>query len=788
MQPADKVIQATCPNCQKQLRVPESLLGQTIRCKACAHTFEIHSRPRSAAPATNDPNRPSPPLPAGPRAPMRAPAFAPLAETPTSLQRPTVPASRPAKVASSLPSTDPASGFTSAYGAAKKHKGGAYKPGRGRATTRLVLGFGFLVFLGIAGAAVYLSQSDKPTDPEVAENVGEGNSGTSVVPGTPGAAAPKGPYPRRMLAISVNNYIFANPVSYGDSKPELERDRRDVHAVVRKVATQWKIPTDQVYELTDGAAPDITPDMEMEPVKKAPAVPKTPLPKVKGKAPPTVLTEKPKNEPKFQPNKTVRQAKATDRPPFRDVIEKTIDLFLDGCRDQDRIIVLFTGHAMEKDGQAYLIPLEGDMEEVKTLIPLKPIYEKLGQCRAQQKIVVFDICRTDPGRGAERPTVGAMSEALEKVLHTPPEGVAVWTSCSKDEQAFEEDYGSIGGSEFWGSLFLSQYFHAASKGMFARNGKLGGLSAPEDPFPIETFSEWVDQTTARLSKENYKNQQTPKFTPAKAGKTVAWNPAEKPPARFEIPAPPQGVPREQVASIFKEINLPSLKINRADVPASSADATFPFPAEAMADYLKDTVDLDGMKTNPKKYAMRLAVLDATATIRRLRVQAEANLPETIGKSQAATDAFKKFILDNQTVPAEQQADLREALTMMEAALKAQEKEKEADREKSKRWLANFDYVYAQIKIRIAYLEEYNLAMGKIRKDELPALEGDKQNGWQLSSQEKMNCTQEYKLLAAEGKEKLEGIIKAHPNTPWAMLAKREKNTRLGLSWQPRTSE
>jgi hypothetical protein len=35
---------------------------------------------------------------------------------------------------------------------------------------------------------------------------------------------------------------------------------------------------------------------------------------------------------------------------------------------------------MEKDGEAYLVPLEGEFEEIPTLIPLKPIYEKLAKC------------------------------------------------------------------------------------------------------------------------------------------------------------------------------------------------------------------------------------------------------------------------------------------------------------------------------------------------------------------------------------------------------------------------
>jgi len=781
MQPTDKVIQATCPNCQKPLRVPESLLGQTIRCKSCSHTFEIHTRPPAAL---NDPTRPTPPLPATARPPLPATARRPSAPTveplgtATGFEDPTPLPPRLARPpAQPLPAVTPSGGFTSAFGARSKHKGGAYKPGRGKYTTWLMLGFGGLALAGLIGAAVYFAGMNEPTDTDVAENPGDG-SGTSATPGS--TAAPKGPYPRRLLAISVNNYIFANPVSYGDSKPELERDRHDVHAVVRKIATQWKIPADQVYELTDGAAQESAADTDVEPTKKEPIATK-PVPKVKGKAPLTFKSETPKNQPKFSPKGPVRQAKANDRPPFRGVIEKTVDLFLDGCREQDRIIVLFTGHALEKDGKAYLVPLEGDMDEVKTLIPLEPIYKKLGQCKAQQKIVVFDICRVDPYRGAERPTVGPMSEELEKILHSPPAGVAVWTSCSKEQQAFEEDYGAAANSEFWGSLFLSQYLNAAGKGMYSKNGKAGGLSTPEDPFPIDSFSQWVTERTSVVSRENYKTQQTPKFTPASATKNVAWNPAEKPPARFEIPVPPQGVPRDQIAAIFKEINLPPRKKADASAPVSSADATFPFPVEAMADYLKDDVTAADVRANPKQYAVRLAVMEATDTIRKLGAQADADLPQTIGKTQATTDGFKKEILEKQTVPAEQQAELREAFKMMEDAAK------EMDKEKSKRWLASFDFVYAQIKIRIAYLEEYNLVMGKIRKDELPALD-DKQTGWQLSSQEKMNCSPEFRALAAEGKEKLEEIIKSHPNTPWAMLAKREKNSRLGLTWQPRTSE
>ena len=67
---------------------------------------------------------------------------------------------------------------------------------------------------------------------------------------------------------------------------------------------------------------------------------------------------------------------------------------------------LFCGHAMEKKGKTYLVPLEGDLDEVDSLIPLDWLYEKLGACKAQEKVVIFDVCRFHPERGLERPSPG----------------------------------------------------------------------------------------------------------------------------------------------------------------------------------------------------------------------------------------------------------------------------------------------------------------------------------------------------------------------------------------------
>ena len=57
--------------------------------------------------------------------------------------------------------------------------------------------------------------------------------------------------------------------------------------------------------------------------------------------------------------------------------------FLKTSRAQDRIVLLFVGHATEVEDEPYLVPLEGELTVKKTLIPLSWLYEKLAKCKAR---------------------------------------------------------------------------------------------------------------------------------------------------------------------------------------------------------------------------------------------------------------------------------------------------------------------------------------------------------------------------------------------------------------------
>jgi serine/threonine protein kinase len=168
-------------------------------------------------------------------------------------------------------------------------------------------------------------------------------------------------FPRRALAISVNNYLFANPINYGIPLA----NAHNVRTLLDRFTIGLKIRRDQIFELSDAA------------MDKAHA-------------------------------------------PMKDVMEWTIADFLSQSRPQDRIVLLLICHSVEIGDEVYLAPLEGDLSAKETLIPLSWLYDKLAACPARQKIVILDTCRLNPARGMERPAASRWApSSMPSSSHRP---------------------------------------------------------------------------------------------------------------------------------------------------------------------------------------------------------------------------------------------------------------------------------------------------------------------------------------------------------------------------------
>src|SRR5262249_17888702 len=126
-------------------------------------------------------------------------------------------------------------------------------------------------------------------------------------------------------------------------------------------------------------------------------------------------------------------------PPVKQVLEQSIKQFLATCRPQDRAVILFVGHVIELDGEGYLVPLEGDLTAKGTLVSLTWLFQRLEECKARQKVLIFDTCRFDPGRGLERSGSGPLGAKLDAQLAKPPVGVQVWSPCVTEQYSYEEE-------------------------------------------------------------------------------------------------------------------------------------------------------------------------------------------------------------------------------------------------------------------------------------------------------------------------------------------------------------
>jgi hypothetical protein len=541
-------------------------------------------------------------------------------------------------------------------------------------------------------------------------------------------------FPRRALVVSVNNYLYANPTGYG-------APGRKVHALLDRIVGALHIPPDQALELSDFSSGHLA-----------------------------KLAAKSSGQKEEQP---IAAAEASAALPLKPVIEKTISEFLETSRPQDRIILLFLGHVVEIGAEAFLVPLEGELTVKESLIPLAWLYERLERCKARQKLLIIDTCRLDPGRGLERPGSGPMKAKLDALLQKPPAGVQLWSACVEGQYSYEADGGSI---------FLDRLLDALSPKVLQK------IQHPDDPLPVELMAEEVNRKTAaeveaQIAIDGKLVKQTPRLVGQEPPDGAHYDKTEPLPPPLEIrlpPLPAGGVAKgSDVRGILQEIELPPIKIAREQIGAVAIDQLIPFSAEVLQAYRPDYGSIEEIGENPDKFPLRVKTLEAVKLLRQhFTRDARSNagsLRETF--AGASNDKIKAEILKEQMRPAKVLGDLME---MLDDLRKAGE---ERDKEPSKRWQAHYDYVLAELLARTAYVHEYNLMLGKIRKDELPPLEKG-ETGYRLSSREKLQSTKEVKDMAAEANKIFAKLAKQRPGTPWEILAKRERLNALGLEWQP----
>lgn len=772
------IVRATCPVCGSSLRIPAAYLGQAVKCKKCGSVVRTKAKASETPPSPIDTAPPVPMLIPGtvpPPVPTAYPAPIPGfdldnldLDSPAPVQAPyPVPAPYPGPPAVGYPAgypaaypappayppqhypypNPPAPVGTPEFQPSEKttaYRGGRY--GKTSTTTKLVWAAVCLALTGgLVLGAVYgipaikrLVDEDRQKETAGSEKTNPANPGGGVTPGQVptggGGGGPQsagGAYPRRLLFISISRYLYLNPLT-GSQSPDRDPNRAVdlTKGFANQLAYTWRIPHDpsgksgkdnELFLLSDTAQPD--------------------------------------------------------RIPLKNVIMGAYDGFFRTCRPQDRIVVYFGGHAVEQEGKAFLVPAEGDPEEPDTLIPLADFYAKLQACPATQKVVIWDVCRFNYVEGRALPGSEPMSTGLEQALQAAPPGVQVVTTCQTGENALEFSGLRVDDQIARGSCFLDAARYAGIKNKIPCGG-------PGDPIPIAPAVEAISKRLADLAKAgsadpangNGPLTQTVKLTGAAPASLVAYNSAEPPAAAFEMPPSPKGASAEEVSAVCREFGLPG--INPAIKLTDTTDRV-PYPADALKDYKSD-VPLTEIENpeNKEKYKFRVAVLNAFKTIRDLW---GANTNEGIRTTFKGTvsDAVKKEITAEQLkFPAPASAKLNRALNELNAVAGMRD-------DQPKRWQAHYEFVLGEVKARLAFVEEYNLLLGNIVTESLPALDAGKGfDAYALKPNERMKSKKDVQELAKEARDHFERVIADYKGTPWAIQAKRERGISLGLVWKP----
>jgi hypothetical protein len=127
--------------------------------------------------------------------------------------------------------------------------------------------------------------------------------------------------------------------------------------------------------------------------------------------------------------------------PFRENVERELDLLTSIVSPDDTVVFAFSGHGVHIDGKSYLCPTEADFENAeRTLIPLESIFERLRKCNATLKVMFIDACRNDPRpKGSRGPADPFVTASFAESLERPPQGLLLLTSCSPGQISKEDE-------------------------------------------------------------------------------------------------------------------------------------------------------------------------------------------------------------------------------------------------------------------------------------------------------------------------------------------------------------
>ena len=170
-------------------------------------------------------------------------------------------------------------------------------------------------------------------------------------------------------------------------------------------------------------------------------------------------------------------------------VRSQLKALLEDRKAGDSVVLAFSGHGVQpRDQDAnYFCPMDADVTDLTTLVPLTEVYKALEDCPAGMKVLLVDACRNDPLAGGDKslPKI-KLASVTRPQAEKPPGGVAALYSCSEGERAFES-----------GKLQQGIFFH------FVIEGLKGAAANAKGEVTLERLASYVKDEVPDRAKEEY---------------------------------------------------------------------------------------------------------------------------------------------------------------------------------------------------------------------------------------------------------------------------------------------
>ena len=199
-----------------------------------------------------------------------------------------------------------------------------------------------------------------------------------------------------------------------------------------------------------------------------------------------------------------------------------------------------------------------------------------------------------------------------------------------------------------------------------------------------------------------------------------------------------------------------------------------FDPALMKEYKPDLGSKEQYEATVLNNPFRKAIIDAAlVTQQKLPGTPPLNFPP------ADTPEFKDAMRAGQVVVERTEYTVDEALAPISSVAKLRE------RETSRRWQANYDLTRGRLLAMKVRCYEYNWLCAKMKRDPLK-FEKPGSNAWKLVPDAEIKSSDKVDAAAKEAQRLLQGVLKEHPGTPWALYAQREVKDPFGFKWVEHT--